>query len=63
MEDRVAVVTVRVTLADTPPAFAVIVTVPAETEAARPSLFIVATDVLEELQETCLVMKKLVPSE
>ena len=63
MEDRVADVTVRVTLADTPPAFALIVTAPVETEAAKPSLFIVATDGLEELQETCLVMKKLVPSE
>jgi len=42
---------------------AVMVVLPAATVVARPLLFTVATDVLDELQVTCAVISRLVPSE
>jgi len=56
MEDRVAEVTVRVVLPGIPAEVAVIVVVPAATAVARPLLLTLATDVLDELQVTCVVM-------
>jgi hypothetical protein len=65
MEDRVAEVTVRVVLPEIVPKVAVMVTgvVLAATAAAKPLLSTTATDVLDELQMTCVVISKLVPSE
>ena len=64
MEDRVAEVTVRVVAPrDRPGKVAVMVAVPAATAVARPVLLTVATDVLDELQVTCVVISWLVPSE
>ena len=63
MEDRVAEVTVRVVLPEILPEVAVMVAVPAATAVARPLLLTVATDVLDELQVTCVVISWLVPSE
>jgi len=63
IEDRVAEVTVRVVLPEVIPEVAVTVVVPAATAMARPVLLTVATDGLEALQVTCLVISKLVPSE
>jgi len=63
MEDRVARVTVRVVLPEIAPEVAVMVEVPAATAVARPLLLTVATDVLDELQVTCVVISWLVPSE
>jgi hypothetical protein len=63
MEERVAEVTVRVVLPEILPEVAVMVAVPAATAVARPLLFTVATDVLDELQVTCVVISRLVPSE
>jgi hypothetical protein len=64
MEDRVAEFTVRVVLPEIFPEVAVmIVPVPAATPAARPLLFTVAMEVLDELQVTCAVISRLVPSE
>jgi hypothetical protein len=63
MEDKVAEVTVRVVFPETLPKVAVIVVVPTETPVARPLLFTVAADVLDELQTTWVVMLWLVPSE
>jgi len=63
MEDRVAEVTVRGVLPEINPEVAVMVAVPAATAVAKPVLLTVAADGLEELQVTCLVMSKLVPSE
>ena len=63
MEDRVAEVTVRVVLPEIVPEVAVMVAVPAATAVARPLLLTVATDVLDELQVTCVVISRLVPSE
>jgi hypothetical protein len=63
MEDKVAEVTVRVVLPEILPEVAVMVAVPAAMAVARPLLFTVATDVLDELQATWVVMLWLVPSE
>jgi hypothetical protein len=62
-EDRVAEVTVRVVLPEIPPEVAVMVAVPAATAVARPLLSTVTNDVLNELQMTCPVISRLVPSE
>jgi hypothetical protein len=65
MKDRVAEVTVRVVLPVIAPEVAVMVAaaVPAATAVARPLPLTVATDVLEDLQVTCVVISRLVPSE
>ena len=63
IEDRVAEVTVGVVLPEIVPKVAVMVAVPAARAVANPVLLTVAVDGLEELQVTCLVMSKLVPSE
>jgi len=63
IEDRVAAVTVRVAVPILPLKAAVMVVVPAATAVARPLLLIVATPVLDELQVTCAVISRLVPSE
>ncbi len=55
MEDRVAVVTVRVVAPAIVPEVAVMVAVPGATGVPRPVLLTVATDVFEELQVTCVV--------
>ena len=55
-EDKVAVFTVRVAVPDLVPKVAVMVVVPALTAVARPLLLTVATDVLDELQVTCVVI-------
>ena len=62
-EVRVADVTVRVVLPAIPPEVAEMVAVPIATDMARPLLLTVATDVLDELQVTCVVMSWVVPSE
>ena len=63
-EDRVAVVTVRGVLADTPPETVEMVAVPSATAVARPLPLIVATDVFDELQVSCAAgITWLVPSE
>ena len=56
-------VTVRVVFPEILPEVAVMVAVPAATAVARPLLFTVATDVLDELQVTCVVISWVVPSE
>ena len=63
MEDRVAGVTAKVVLPEIVPEVAVMVAEPVDTAVARPPLLTVATDVLEELQVTCVVISWLVPSE
>ena len=64
MEDRVAEFTVRLALPEILPEVAVmVVPVPTATAVARPLLFTVAIDVLDELQATCAVISRLVPSE
>jgi hypothetical protein len=63
IDDRIAGVTVRVVFPEILPEVAVMVAVPAPTAVARPLLFTVATDVLDELQVTCVVISWLVPSE
>ena len=63
MEDRVAEVTVREAPPEVLPEVAEMVVVPAATAVARPLLLTVATDGFEELQVTCAVTSKLVPSE
>ncbi len=63
MEERGAEFTVRAALPVIPPKVAVMVTVPAATAVARPMPLTVATDVFDELQATCVVISKLVPSE
>ena len=45
------------------PKVAMMVAVPTETPVASPLLFTVATEALEEVQVTCVVIAKLVPSE
>lgn len=62
-EDKVAAVTVRVVLPEMPPWVAVMVAAPTVTAVARPLLLIVATEVLDEVQMTCVVISRLVPSE
>ena len=56
IEDRVAEVTVRVVLPEILPAVAVMVEVPVARAVTRPLLLTVATDVLDELQLTGVVM-------
>jgi hypothetical protein len=63
MEDRVAEGTVRVVLPEIKYEAAVIVAVPGATAVARPLLFTVATDVLDDLQMTRVVITWVVPSE
>ena len=63
MEVRVVEFTVRVVLPEILPEVAVIIAVPAAPDVARPLLLTVATDVLDELQVTCVVISVLVPSE
>jgi len=63
MKDRTAEVTVRVLFPEIIPEVAVMVAVPAATAVAKPMLLTVATDGLEELQVTCVVTSRLVPSE
>ena len=63
MEYRVAEVTVREAPPEVLPEVAAMVVVPAATAVARPLLLTVATDGFEELQVTCAVTSKLVPSE
>jgi hypothetical protein len=63
MEDRVAELTVRLAVPETLPEMAVmVIPVPAATAVASPLLFTVAMDVLDELQATCAVISRLVPS-
>jgi hypothetical protein len=63
MDKRVVDVTVRVVLPEILPEVAVMVVVPAATAVARPLLLTVATDVLDEVQVTCVVISWLEPSE
>jgi len=63
MEDRVAEVTVRVVLPKTFPEAALMVVVPAVTAVARPLPLTVAITGFEELQVTCVVTSRVVPSE
>jgi hypothetical protein len=63
MEDRVAAVPVRVVFPEILPWVAVMVAAPTVTVVARPVLLMVATDVLDERQMTCVVISRLVPSE
>ena len=56
-------VIVRVVLPEVLPKVAAMVAVPTATDVARPLLLTVTTDVLDELQVTCVVISKLVPSE
>ena len=63
MEDRIAGATVRVVFPEILPEVAEIVDVPTATAVARPLLFTVATDILDDLQVTCMVISWLVPSE
>jgi hypothetical protein len=60
-EDRVAVFTVRVVLAEMLPEVAVMVVVPTETAKATPVLSIVATVISDEVQVTCVVILTFVP--
>ena len=63
-EDNVtAVGTVRVVLPEILPKVAVMVAVPAATAVARPLVLTVATDGLDEVQVTCVLISRLVPSE
>ena len=62
-EDKVAEVTVRVVFPEILPEVALMVEEPTATAAARPLLLTVAVAVLDELQVTCVVILKLVPSE
>ena len=63
MEDKVARVTVRVTLPEMLPRVAEMVVLPAATGVARPLLLTVAIDIFDELQVTWVVISWLVPSE
>ena len=63
MEDRVAEVTVRFVLPKTIPEAALMVVVPAVTAVARPLPLTVAITGFEELQATCVVTSRVVPSE
>jgi hypothetical protein len=63
-EDNVtAAGTVRVVLPGILPKVAVMVAEPAATAVARPLVLTVATDALDEVQVTCVLMSRLVPSE
>jgi hypothetical protein len=63
MDDRVAELTVRVVFPEMLPKVTVMVVVPAETAVARPLILTVATDMLEEVQPTWVLISWLVPSE
>ena len=63
IKDRVSAFTVRVVVPAILPEAAAMVTVPIERAVARPLLLIVATNVWDELQATCVVILWLVPSE
>jgi len=63
IEDRVAEVTVKVAFPWTLPETAAMVAVPGATAVAKPLPLMVATDVFEEPQATCVVISWLVPSE
>jgi hypothetical protein len=63
IEAKVASVTVRVVVPDILPEEAAMVVVPGLTPVASPLLLTVAVAVLEELQVTCVVISRLVPSE
>jgi len=63
MEDRVAEITVNVTLAEKVSEVAVIVEVPAATAVAKPLPLTVATAGLDELQVTDMVISRVDPSE
>ena len=63
IEDRVADVAVRVVLPRIVPEVAVMVAVPATAAVAKPLLLTVATDVLDEVQMTSVVISWVVPSE
>ena len=62
MEDKTARSTARVVPPVIVPEVAVIVAVPKAKAVARPLLSTIATDILDELQMTCVVISKLVPS-
>ncbi len=66
MDASVALVTVKVAVPDMSPEVAVMVVVPAATDAARPALLIVATAVSDELHvadavKSCVVLSEYVP--
>jgi hypothetical protein len=63
MEDRVAEVTVRLELPEAAPEVAVMVVMPGAMAVAKPLLSTAATDGVDELQMTCVVISKLVPLE
>jgi hypothetical protein len=63
IDDRIAWVTVKAVFPEMLPEVAVMVVVPAPRAVARPLVFTVATDVLDELQMTCVVISCVVPSE
>ena len=63
MEDRVDGVTVRVVFPEMVPEVAVMVDLPNATPVARPLPFTFATDILDDLQVTWVVISWLVPSE
>ena len=63
IELNVTAVTVRVVLSEDVPNVAVMFVVPAATAVARPPLLIVAVPGVDELQVTCVVISRLVPSE
>jgi len=67
MDNKAAEVTVRVVVSELPPEIlvdmlelAVMVVVPTATAVARPLLLIVATEVFDELQVTCVVISPFV---
>ena len=62
-EDKVTAVTVRVVVSVAVPVAAVMVVVPEPTAVTMPLLLTVATDVLDEVQVTCVDISRLVPSE
>lgn len=63
MEDRMPEVTVKVVLPKILPEAAETIAAPTATAVARPLLSIVATDVFDERQMTCVVIIWVVPSE
>ena len=63
IEERVAEFTVRVVFPEMLPEVAAMIAVPTATAVARPLLFTMATAGFAELQRTCGVISKLVPSE
>jgi hypothetical protein len=63
MEDWLAEVTVRVVIPETVPEVAVTAAVPIAMAVAKPLMLTVATNGLDELQATCVVISWVVPSE